>query len=87
MSHASWRVRGSLLGPSFSSCPQLAWEPGKIVSGHGQDEAGADAFNAPIHGLCHATDGFGPAERFFDFLSALLGQRISLVSGRAHVDH
>ena len=64
-------------------------QPGQsreVVRGHCQDEARSDAFNASIHGLSHAPDGFRPAERLFDLLAVLLGQSVALVPGGSAVD-
>ncbi len=45
------------------SCCQQPGSSGKGVGGHGEDEAGTHPLDAAIDGLCHSTDGFGPAVR------------------------
>ena len=42
-------------------------------------------FEAAIHGLRHATDDFGPAERLFDPLAVFLGQSAAFLPGGAAV--
>lgn len=44
------------------SCSQQAGQSGKTAGGHCHDEAGSHTFDAAIHGLGHAADGFCPFE-------------------------
>jgi len=75
----------AIAGPiAFSTGAILRAQPGQsceVVGSHRQDEPGTDTLYAAIHDLCHATDYFGPAERFFDLLSVLLGQGIAPYAG------
>jgi len=71
---------------SAASCSQQPGQSGEVVGGHSQDEARADALDTAIHGLCHAADGFGPAEGFFDLLSVLLGQGVARMPGGSAID-
>lgn len=44
-------------------------------------------FEAAIDGLRHAADGFGPAESLFDPFAVHDRQGVTLLLGRATVDH
>ena len=85
----------TMLAGAFHAC---AWcrspasrsqQPGQsceVVGGHGQDEPRTDALDAAIHGLRHATDRFGPAERLFDLFPVFLGQGLALMPGGSTID-
>lgn len=69
----------------LASIPQQSGQSGQVIGCHRQNEAGSHPFDAAIDGLCHATDGLGPAEGFFNPLSMLYRQGIALMSGSASV--
>jgi hypothetical protein len=62
-----------------STCGQQPGQSREVVGGHRQDEAGTHSFEAPIDGLGHAADGFGPAESLFDPFAVFDGQGVTLV--------
>ena len=59
---------------------------GEVVGSHRQDEAGTYPLDAPIDGLGHASDGFGPAESLCDPFAVFDRQGVTHVPDRAAVD-
>jgi hypothetical protein len=45
---------------------QQSWQPGEVVGGHREGEAGAHPFDSAIDGLRHAADGLCAAEGLFN---------------------
>ena len=74
-------VRVCAGGRLSTSCGQQPGQSCEIVCGHCQNEPRPNAFNTAIHGLCHATHGFNPANHLFRFLWMFLGQGVALMSG------